>query len=431
MAQRPILRAGIAEGNIAELDLVLSVGALLGRERALIHLVRRIEEGEELLQKRRVAAHVAAVDDELREMPGKGGERGDILHNAARAERARERLQAYEKVRCHGEQHREQSAHDHQHTAAAPRELCERAVRTERRIGRSIALADVLLVIHADVARAVAVADRHDRKEVEKPVAEARERCELCREHRGAVHAQRRQHREQSKQQQAAEQKQRMVQHRPRPGAFRHALREERHGEGDNAQNTKNGHRQLRLHIEHAPQTVAGPFFVLEDLGEIVVRFGIVQPGEIHVQQLVGVDLLVDIEAVVVQNRLPALERGGDERQQRRRGHGGNGEHREPVRVPRARQLADDLRGKPDQHIRRERFERGVKPVDRVQRGPFGIKELRRAAVQPPRLARGYFFLILFHRFRPPPGNTCSALQRARRIFRRARAAPRGCPARR
>ena len=222
-----------------------------------------------------------------------------------------------------------------------------------------------------------------------------------------------------------------MVQHRPRPGAFRHALREERHGEGDNAQNTKNGHRQLRLHIEHAPQTVAGPFFVLEDLGEIVVRFGIVQPGEIHVQQLVGVDLLVDIEAVVVQNRLPALERGGDERQQRRRGDGGNGEHREPVRVPRARQLADDLRGKPDQHIRRERFERGVKPVDRVQRGPFGIKELRRAAVQPPRLARGYFFLILIHRFRPPPGNTCSALQRARRIFRLARAAPRGCPARR
>ena len=139
-----------------------------------------------------------------------------------------------------------------------------------------------------------------------------------------------------------------MVQHRPRPGAFRHALREERHGEGDNAQNTKNGHRQLCLHIEHAPQTVAGPLFVLEDLGEIVVRFGIVQPGEIHVQQLVGVDLLVDIEAVVVQNRLPALERGGDERQQRRRGDGGNSKHREPVHVPRARQLADDLRGKVD-----------------------------------------------------------------------------------
>ena len=364
-------------------------------------------------------------------MAGKGSERGDILHNAARAERARERLAADEEVRHRGEQHREQSAHDHQHAAAAPRELRERAVRTERRIGRSIALADILLVIHADVARAVAVVDRHDRKEVEKPVAEPRERRELCREHRGAVHAQRRQHREQSKQQQAAEQKQRMVQHRPRPGALRHALREERHGEGDNAQNTKNGLRQLRLHIEHAPQTVAGPVFVLEDLGEIVVRFGIVQPGEIHVQQLVGVNLLVDIEAVVVQNRLPALERGGDERQQRRRGGGGNSEHREPVRIARARQLADDLRGKVDQHIRRERFERGEKPVDRVQRGPFRIKYLCRAAVQTPRLARGQFLLILlFHLLRPPPGNTCSALQRARHIFRRARAAPRGCPAR-
>lgn len=84
------------------------------------------------------------------------------------------------------------------------------------------------------------------------------------------------------------------------PALSGHALREERHGEGDNAQNTKNGLRQLRLHIEHAPQTVAGPVFVLEDLGEIVVRFGIVQPGEVHVQQLVGVDLLVDKVAVVV-----------------------------------------------------------------------------------------------------------------------------------
>ena len=38
-----------------------------------------------------------------------------VADEIARAERARERLQAYEKVRCHGEQHREQSAHDHQH----------------------------------------------------------------------------------------------------------------------------------------------------------------------------------------------------------------------------------------------------------------------------------------------------------------------------
>ena len=243
MAQRPILRAGVAEGHIAELDLILAVGALLGRERALIHLVRRIEEGEEILQKRRVAAHVAAVGDELREMAGKGGERGDILHNAARAERTGERLQTDEEIRHRGKQHGERGVRDHERAAAAPCELCERPVRAERRIGRSVALADILLVIHADVARAVAVGKGHKRKEVEKPVAEPRERRELCREHRGAVHAQRRQHREQSEQQQAAEQKQRMVQHRPRPGAFRHALREERHGEGDNAQNTEYGHR--------------------------------------------------------------------------------------------------------------------------------------------------------------------------------------------
>lgn len=56
------------------------------------------------------------------------------------------------------------------------------------------------------------------------------------------------------------------------------------------------------------------------------MRFGIVQPGEIHVQQLVGVDLLVDIEAVVVQNRLPALERGGDERRSDTAATAGNGE---------------------------------------------------------------------------------------------------------
>ena len=364
-------------------------------------------------------------------MPGKGGERRDILHNAARTERARERLQTDEEIRRRGEQHRDRSAHDRQCAAAAPRELCKRAVCAERHIGRSIALADVLLVIHADVARAVAVVDRHAGKEA-IPVAEPRERRELRGEHGHAIFAKRRKRCEQREQQHESRDEQRMIQHRPRPGALRHALREERYGEDNDAQNAEHSLWKLHFHIHHAAQAIAAPVFVLADLGEIVVRFGIIQPGEIHVQHLFGINLLVDIEIVIKQNRLPALERGGDERQQRRRGDGGNGEHCESVRVPRARQLADDLRGKEDQHIRRERFERGEKPVDRAQRGPFGVKELCCATLETPRLACGYFlFILLFHRFHPPPGNTCSALQRARRIFRRARAAPRGCPARR
>ena len=364
-------------------------------------------------------------------MPGEGGERRDILHNAARAERARERLAADEEVRRRGEQHRDRSAHDHQHAAATPRELCKRAVCAERHVGRGVAITDVLLIIHADVARAVAVGKGHIRKEA-IPVAEPRERRELRGEHGHAIFAKRRKRRKQREQQHESRDEQRMIQHRPRPGALRHALREERYGEDNDAQNAEHSLWKLHFHIHHAAQAVAAPVFVLADLGEIVVRFGIVQPGEIHVQHLFGIDLLVDIEIVIKQNRLPALERGSDERQQRRRGDGGNREHREPVRVPRARELADDLRGKPDQHIRRERFERGKKPVCCAQRGPFGIKELRRAALQAPRLVCGYFPLILlFHLLRPPPGNTCSALQRARHIFRRARAAPRGCPARR
>ena len=430
MAQRPILRAGVAEGHVPELDLIFPVGALLGRERPLVHLVRRVEEGEEVLQKRRVAAGGIALVDELREMTGESSERRDILHDAARAECARERLQTDEEVRRRREQHRDRSARDHQHAAAAPREPGKRSVRAERRVGRGIAVADVLLVVHPDVACAVAVVDRHAGIEAIIPVAEPRQRRKLRGEQRHAVVAKRRERREQREQQHAERDKQRTVQHRPRPGALRHALREERRGERDNAQNAEYGLRQLRLHIHHASQTVAAPVFVLGDLRKIVVRFGTVQPGEIHVQQLFGVNFLIDIKIVVEQNRLPTFERGGDERQQRRRSDGEDRQHREPVRIACSGQLADDLRGKPDQHIRRERFKPGKKPVDRPQRRALGIKELCGAAVQPPRFMQRDLFLILFHRFRPPPGNTCSALQRARRIFRRARAAPRGCPAR-
>ena len=179
MAQRPFLRPRIAERNVPELDLVFPVGALLGRESALVHLVRRVEKIEEGAQERRVAPHIPGAAEKLREMAGKTRERGDILRDAPRAERPGERLEAHKKIRRRGEQHREHGARDHERAAAPPRELRKRAVYAERRLPGGIVLADLLLVIHPDVGGAVALADRHCRKEVEIPVAEPRLRREL------------------------------------------------------------------------------------------------------------------------------------------------------------------------------------------------------------------------------------------------------------
>ena len=59
VAQRPRVAAGIAERHVPELHLILPVGALFGRETALIHMVRPVEKGKRLAQEQAVCTHEA------------------------------------------------------------------------------------------------------------------------------------------------------------------------------------------------------------------------------------------------------------------------------------------------------------------------------------------------------------------------------------
>lgn len=42
--QRPLLRAGVAEGNIAKLHLIFAVGAFFGGQGALVHRIGNIQQ---------------------------------------------------------------------------------------------------------------------------------------------------------------------------------------------------------------------------------------------------------------------------------------------------------------------------------------------------------------------------------------------------
>ena len=103
MAQRVVLGAGVAERNVAEFDLVVAVAALLGRQAALIHLARRVEEFIGLAQEDGVRAEFAPGGDERADAAGKRGDRADVLRDAAHRERAGPGLQADERVNEAGE----------------------------------------------------------------------------------------------------------------------------------------------------------------------------------------------------------------------------------------------------------------------------------------------------------------------------------------
>ena len=94
MAERVLIGAGIAEGHVPKLHMILVIGALFRRERPLIHRIGNIKKFHHQLEIRHVVAHIAQGPDAIGKPARERGDRTDILRNIADAEGAAQLLQS-------------------------------------------------------------------------------------------------------------------------------------------------------------------------------------------------------------------------------------------------------------------------------------------------------------------------------------------------
>ena len=149
--QRPVLPAGVAEGHVAELHLVLPVGALLRGQAALIHGVGDIQELEGGIQKFRIGFQNAHQPGQLKNASRHGGGRAHILGHAAHVKRAAPGLQAGKHVHKAGDQRHNARTQCGIDAHGSLRNLSQPAVGTKGRIAVPVGRHQILLVVHPDV----------------------------------------------------------------------------------------------------------------------------------------------------------------------------------------------------------------------------------------------------------------------------------------
>ena len=103
MAQRPDVRAGITEGHIPKLHIILTIRPLFGGEAPLIHGIGNVQKCIDGLEKFSIGLHMTDGAQQQGGVAGKCGHSADILGHAADAEGTAQRLQAYEQIHNAGE----------------------------------------------------------------------------------------------------------------------------------------------------------------------------------------------------------------------------------------------------------------------------------------------------------------------------------------
>ena len=424
MPQGVVRPAGVAEGHVPELDVILPVRALLRGEAPLVHAVGDVQKFEEPLQEGAVAPDIRRRLEKAGDAQEEVGSDADILRHLSQAKGSAPGFQADVEIDNARERHRHRGGGRRPEAHRALGAAGDGGAWAKALVPDKVHLADVLLLTVHPQVRGPLPLPAHVAVEAEGPVAEpplihiaihigvpliaavGRKGC-------GRQHGS--QHREREK---------RGVEE-GHAAPLRHPGLEKAHREGEASHHLENRRQGLFKLLPGLQQAVACEVLRLGDPAELVIDRLTVHIGIVHLQPFLHVGLLVDQPpGAVLLHRFPVREDGVQQRQRRR---GEQQRQRVPAkghRVPASCQLGNQPRREPHRHIRTHGLPQGGEP-----HGPEKGRAAPAVDSPGPKCPRQVLTPFpLLHAHPLPPDSICSARRRAPRNHRPFSAAPRGSP---
>ena len=432
MAQGVGLAAGIPEGHVPKLDLIVPVPALFHRQAALVHGVGDVQIPEALLEEGSVVFRLAQKLEQGGEIVRHQTEGGHILGDGPHAEGPRQRLQPHKGVGRSGKGGGDRRGRRRQQAHGSPGQPGEGALGEEGRgLVAVVGGAEFLLPVDPHVRRPLPV-ESQEAVEPEEAVGQGVVVADpgpvavgLGVEGRGGGDDEEHQRRH-------GRQVHRGAQKGVRAAGGRRGGKE---GEGHGRAAQQGGDGPCGLHrvpVQLVQAPAAAPL-VRPDVRVELLGLGIVGVGKVHVHLLLGEDeVLLEVPQLLPGGLDPA-----EEGRHQRNGGGGEQGDQHPVPkgggVPVSRQLPQDAGGKVDAQVGGQSLPGRQGYLGRHGSGTGLQQQDEATAVQAEALppGEGVFLLRLLHGSRPPSGSTCSGSRRAGRTGPPGPAGTRGCPPRR
>ena len=429
--QGPGAAAGVSEGDVLKLHLVLPVGALLGGQAALVHLVGDVEELVDVPHEGDVAPKHAQSLDQNAHVFGQGADRAHILGDAADPESPGPRLDADKQIDQPGEDGAGAGAQRRPDTDGAAAGAGQgRSAVVKDAFRFHVMAGDLLLVVHTDV-HAPAFVIGQETKTMKHPVAEAGVLGTAGQMVHGAVVAQGAQRGGEGQGQHQQSEEGGAVQNGERPGRSGHRQGKEADGEHRRAQNACQPLGHLFKLVPEAVEAEPGPVLALGNLRAQVVGLGLVDVGKVHRHHLVGKHPVFTLQELGFLGCFPAQQRAGHKSQGGGAGHSQHGQGPQHPGAACAGQLVDDPGRQIDRYIRAEGGGRPIQDADSEGPGAVAAHVLEGAPMDLKCLAHGDLIRFGCHPDPSLPGSSGPAPQTVWRRRRPCAEVPRGCLPRR